>query len=51
MVPDQRIPMTMLAGYTPPVFVQSIIFLILLGVSVDPDPVAGERRRDHRRER
>jgi uncharacterized membrane protein YfcA len=35
MVPDQRIPMTMLAGYTPPVFVQSIIFLILLGVSVD----------------
>jgi uncharacterized membrane protein YfcA len=35
MVPDQRIPMTMLAGYTPPVFIQSIIFLILLGVSVD----------------
>jgi uncharacterized membrane protein YfcA len=35
MVPDQRIPMTMLAGYTPPVFVQSIIFLALLGVSVD----------------
>lgn len=36
MVPDKWIPMTMLAGYTPPVFVQSIIFLILLGVSVDP---------------
>lgn len=35
MVPDRRIPMTMLAGYTPPVFIQSIIFLILLGVSVD----------------
>lgn len=35
LVPDQRIPMTMLAGYTPPVFVQSIIFLILLGVNVD----------------
>jgi uncharacterized membrane protein YfcA len=35
MVPDQRIPMTMLAGYTPPVFIQSIIFLILLGISVD----------------
>jgi uncharacterized membrane protein YfcA len=36
MVPDQRIPMTMLAGYTPSTFVQSIIFLILLGVGVDP---------------
>ena len=36
MVPDQRIPMTMLAGYTPPVFIQSIIFLILLGVMVEP---------------
>jgi uncharacterized membrane protein YfcA len=35
LVPDKWIPMTMLAGYTPPVFVQSIIFLILLGVSVD----------------
>ena len=36
MVPDQRIPMTMLAGYTPSTFVQSTIFLILLGVGVDP---------------
>lgn len=36
MVPDHRIPMTMLAGYTPSTFVQSIIFLILLGVGVDP---------------
>ena len=35
LVPDRWIPMTMLAGYTPPVFVQSIIFLVLLGVSVD----------------
>ena len=36
LVPDQRIPMTMLAGYTPPAIVQAIIFLILLGVGVDP---------------
>lgn len=36
LVPDKRIPMTMLAGYTPPAIVQAIIFLILLGVAVDP---------------
>ena len=36
LVPDHRIPMTMLTGYTPSTFVQSIIFLILLGVGVDP---------------
>lgn len=36
MVPDHRIPMTMLAGYTPSTFVQSTIFLILLGIGVDP---------------
>lgn len=36
LVPDHRIPMTMLAGYTPSTFVQSTIFLILLGVGVDP---------------
>jgi len=41
LVPDRRIPMTMLAGYTPPVFVQSIIFLILLGVGVDPVLLVG----------
>jgi uncharacterized membrane protein YfcA len=41
MVPDGRIPMTMLAGYTPPVFFQSIIFLILLGVNVDPVLLVG----------
>ena len=41
MVPDRRIPMTMLAGYTPPVFVQSVIFLILLGVHVDPALIVG----------
>jgi len=41
IVPDHRIPMTMLAGYTPSTFIQSIIFLILLGVSVDPVLLAG----------
>ena len=41
LVPDQRIPMTMLAGYTPPVFIQSIIFLLLLWVGVDPVLLVG----------
>jgi len=36
MVPDRLIPPTMLAGLTPPAMAQSIIFLILLGVKVDP---------------
>lgn len=36
MVPDRLIPPTMLVGLTPPVFAESIIFLILLGVGVDP---------------
>jgi uncharacterized membrane protein YfcA len=36
MVPDRLIPPTMVAGLTPPVMVESIIFLILLGVFVDP---------------
>ncbi|MEO6433560.1 MAG: sulfite exporter TauE/SafE family protein [Sphingomicrobium sp.] len=36
MVPDRLIPPTMLVGLTPPVLAQSIIFLILLGVLVDP---------------
>ena len=36
LVPDRLIPPTMVAGLTPPVMVQSIIFLILLGVRVDP---------------
>lgn len=36
MVPDRLIPPTMLVGLTPPVMVESIIFLILLGVKVDP---------------
>ena len=36
MVPDRLIPPTMVVGLTPPVMVESIIFLILLGVFVDP---------------
>jgi hypothetical protein len=36
MVPDRLIPPTMIAGLTPPVMAESIIFLILLGVKVDP---------------
>ena len=36
LVPDRLIPPTMLVGLTPPAMAQSIIFLILLGVLVDP---------------
>src|SRR5690242_13496827 len=36
MVPDKLIPPTMISGLTPPAMVESIIFLILLGVKVDP---------------
>lgn len=36
MVPDRLIPPTMLTGLTPPVLFESLIFLILLGVLVDP---------------
>jgi len=36
MVPDRLIPPTMVVGLTPPVMVESIIFLILLGVYVAP---------------
>ncbi|MEO6112990.1 MAG: sulfite exporter TauE/SafE family protein [Sphingomicrobium sp.] len=36
IVPDRLIPPTMLVGLTPPAMVQSVIFLILLGVLVDP---------------
>ncbi len=35
-VPDRLIPPTMIVGLTPPVMAESIIFLILLGVFVDP---------------
>lgn len=36
LVPDRLIPPTMLVGLTPPALAQSVIFLILLGVLVDP---------------
>jgi uncharacterized membrane protein YfcA len=36
LVPDQLIPQTMIAGLTLPTVVQGLIFLGLLGVSVDP---------------
>lgn len=36
LVPDRLIPPTMVVGLTPPAMAQSIIFLILLGVRVDP---------------
>jgi len=36
MVPDRLIPPTMLVGLTPPAMAQSVIFVILLGVLVDP---------------
>ena len=41
MVPDRLIPPTMLVGLTPPVFAESIIFLVLLGVGVDPVLLVG----------
>jgi uncharacterized membrane protein YfcA len=36
LVPDRLIPPTMVVGLTPPVMVESIIFLLKLGVKVDP---------------
>jgi uncharacterized membrane protein YfcA len=36
LVPDRLIPPTMIAGLTPPAMAESIVFLILLGVKVDP---------------
>jgi uncharacterized membrane protein YfcA len=36
MVPDNLIPQTLLCGLTPPAMTESIIYLILLGVLVDP---------------
>src|SRR5258706_15122839 len=41
VVPDRLIPPTMLVGLTPPAMAQSIIFLILLGVLVDPVLLVG----------
>jgi uncharacterized membrane protein YfcA len=36
LVPDRLIPPTMVVGLTPPAMVESMVFLILLGVRVDP---------------
>jgi uncharacterized membrane protein YfcA len=41
LVPDRLIPCTMLVGHTPPAMAQAIIFLVLLGVFVDPFLLAG----------
>ncbi|MEA3065292.1 MAG: hypothetical protein QOJ27_1744 [Sphingomonadales bacterium] len=36
MVPDRLIPQTLLCGLTPPAMTENIIYLVLLGVLVDP---------------
>jgi uncharacterized membrane protein YfcA len=41
LVPDRLIPQTMLVGLTPPSMAESIIFLVLLGVLVDPVLLVG----------
>ena len=41
IVPDRLIPPTMLVGLTPPSMAESIIFLIALGVMVDPVLLVG----------
>ena len=41
LVPDRLIPPTLIAGLTPPAMTESIIFLILLGVMVDPTLLFG----------
>jgi uncharacterized membrane protein YfcA len=41
LVPDKLIPATMLVGYSFPTQIQALIFLALLGVSVDPVLLAG----------
>lgn len=41
LVPDRLIPCTMLVGHTPPSMLQGFIFLILLGVMVDPILLVG----------
>lgn len=41
LVPDKLIPCTMLVGHTPPAMAQGFIFLILLGVFVDPALLVG----------
>jgi uncharacterized membrane protein YfcA len=41
LVPDNLSPPTMLVGYTLPTLVQAVIFMVLLGVLVDPVLLAG----------
>ncbi len=41
LVPDRLIPPTMLVGLGPPTLAESVIFLILLGVKVDPILLVG----------
>jgi uncharacterized membrane protein YfcA len=41
LVPDQVLPQTMLVGHSLPTLAEAIIFLILLGVSVDPVLLVG----------
>jgi uncharacterized membrane protein YfcA len=41
LVPDRLIPPTMLVGHTPAAMAQAVIFLILLGVLVDPVLLVG----------
>src|SRR3954467_11795614 len=41
LVPDKLIACTMLVGHTPPAMTQGFIFLILLGVYVDPVLLVG----------
>jgi uncharacterized membrane protein YfcA len=41
LVPDRLIPCTMLVGHTLPTLAQAVIFLVLLGVSVDPVLLVG----------
>lgn len=41
LVPDRLIPQTMLVGLTPPSVLQGIIYLVLLGVMVDPILLVG----------
>jgi len=41
LIPDRIIPCTMLVGHTPPTTLQGFIFLILLGVGVDPTLLFG----------
>ena len=36
LVDDRLIPLTMLSGYTVPAILQGVIFLVILGVKVDP---------------